>query len=130
MKMTVPRPGVGEPGGRRGNIGIATEPSSPRERSEDLGTSSINGIRAQGTRITTTVPVGAIGNDREFQSVTERWFSPELNLLVKSVSTDPRFGTTTFELTNISRTAPDSSYFQIPADYAVTTPAGRGGRGQ
>jgi hypothetical protein len=92
---------------------------------EDLGTATVNGVPASGTRITTVVPVGAIGNDKEFRSVTERWFSPDLNLLIKSVSTDPRFGTTTYEVTNISRQAPDPSLFQPPADYNIvyTPPA-------
>lgn len=40
-------------------------------------------------------------------------------MLVKSVSTDPRFGTTTYELTNISRQPPDPSLFQVPADYSI-----------
>lgn len=86
---------------------------------EDLGTLTVNGIPARGTRITSLVPVGAIGNDREFHSISERWFSPDLNLVIKSVSTDPRFGTTTYELTNISRQPPDPSLFQVPADYRV-----------
>ncbi len=88
---------------------------------EDLGTLTVNGVAARGTRITTVVPVGAIGNDKEFRSVSERWFSPDLNLLIKSVSTDPRFGTTTYELTNISRQPPDASLFQPPADYSIVS---------
>jgi uncharacterized protein (TIGR03435 family) len=71
------------------------------------------------------VPVGAIGNDKEFHSVTERWFSPDLNLLIKSVSADPRFGTTTYELTNINRQAPDPSLFQVPANYSIVSQNGR-----
>jgi outer membrane protein assembly factor BamA len=51
--------------------------------------------------------------------MTERWFSPFLNLLVKSVSSDPRFGMTTYELTNISLALPDLSLFRVPADYKV-----------
>lgn len=88
---------------------------------EDLGTMTVNGVPARGTRNTTIVPVGAIGNDKEFRSVTERWFSPDLNLLIKSVSTDPRFGTTTYELTNISRQPPDPSLFQPPGDYNIVS---------
>jgi hypothetical protein len=95
--------------------------NNPNHIEEDLGTATVNGVPARGTRITTVVPVGAIGNDKEFRSVTERWFSPELNLLIKSVSTDPRFGTTTYELTNISRQAPDPSLFQLPAGYNIVS---------
>ena len=99
--------------------------TNPNETVEDLGMSTVNGVPARGTRTTTVVPVGAIGNDREFRSVTERWFSSDLNMMVKSVSTDPRFGTTTFELTNISRQPPDPSLFRVPADYTVTQPNNR-----
>lgn len=91
--------------------------SDPNNSMEDLGTMIVNAVPTHGTRVTTVVPVGAIGNDREFRSVTERWFSPDLNLLIKSVSTDPRFGTTTYELTNISLKPPDPSLFRVPADY-------------
>jgi hypothetical protein len=98
-----------------------TPAGNPNDIVEDLGTMTVNGVPARGTRTTTVVPVGAIGNDREFRSVSERWFSPDLNLLVKSMSTDPRFGTTTYELTNISRQPPDASLFQVPGDYNIVT---------
>ena len=92
---------------------------NPNDIVEDLGTMSINGVLAHGTRTTVVVPVGAIGNDREFRSVDERWFSDDLNLLIKSVSTDPRFGTTTYERRNISRQTPDASLFQVPPGYSI-----------
>jgi hypothetical protein len=118
---------AGGRGGRRGGGDNAPQPvmptqattNNPNELVEDLGTLTVNGVSAHGTRVTTVVPVGAIGNDREFRSVSERWFSSDLNLLVKSVNTDPRFGATTYELTNISRQSPDPSLFQVPADYTL-----------
>ena len=91
--------------------------TNPADVVQDLGTATVNGVLASGTRVTTTVPKGAIGNDREFRSTSERWFSPDLNLLIKSASTDPRFGTTSYELTSISRIPPDPSLFRVPADY-------------
>jgi hypothetical protein len=94
---------------------------NPNNTVDDLGTMTVNGVPARGTRITTVIPVGAIGNDREFRSVDERWYSPDLNMLVKSVSTDPRFGTTTHEMTNISRVNPDRSLFEVPADYKIVS---------
>ena len=104
---------------------IRTAMNNPNETVEDLGTATVNGVPARGTRLTTVVPVGAIGNDREFRGISERWFSSDLNLLVKSVNTDPRFGTTTYELTNISRQPPDPSLFQVPAGYDVVSNGGR-----
>jgi hypothetical protein len=103
-------------------IGGVLGGSSSGDLTEDLGTANINGVAARGTRVTSIVPAGAIGNDREFRSTTERWFSPDLNLLVKSVSSDPRFGTTTYELTNVVAGPPDPSLFRVPADYKVLPP--------
>ena len=40
-------------------------------------------------------------------------------MLVKSSNSDPRFGQTTYELSNINRTAPGATLFQIPADYTM-----------
>jgi hypothetical protein len=98
-----------------------TARKNPNDTVEDLGTMPLNGVIARGTRTTIVVPVGAIGNDREFRSTEERWFSDDLNLLIRSVSTDPRFGTTTYERRNISRQTPDPSLFQVPAGYSIVS---------
>lgn len=73
----------------------------------------IDGVVAQGTRRTLTIPAGAIGNERPIESVTERWFSPELQVVVMSRQRDPRFGETTYHLTNIKRTEPAATLFQV-----------------
>ncbi len=41
-------------------------------------------------------------------------------MVVKSSNADPRFGDTTFELTNINRAEPDPALFRIPGDYVVS----------
>lgn len=105
----------------------AHEPA--RRNIEDLGTRTINGIMAQGVRIVTTIPAGAIGNNEDLVVSTEHWVSPELHVLVKSVYSDPRFGTTTYELTNIQRTNPDPSLFQVPAGYEERRHKKKGGGG-
>jgi hypothetical protein len=38
-------------------------------------------------------------------------------VVVSSRRADPRFGETIYRLTNITRTEPDASLFQVPADY-------------
>src|SRR5215472_1120138 len=97
---------------------------------EDLGTLDQYGVPTQGTRETLTIPAGKIGNNRDIHVVNERWYSGEIQMLVKSVNSDPRFGTTTYQLTNIVRVNPDISLFQIPADYTVAEGGGRGGGGR
>ena len=88
---------------------------------EQLGTKTINGIQAEGTRVTRTIAVGAIGNDKPIEVVTERWMSSDLQLALTTIHTDPMMGTMTTALTNISRAVPDSSLFQVPSDYKTET---------
>lgn len=45
---------------------IQSAKNSQHDIEQDLGTMTVNGVPARGTRITTVVPVGAIGNDKEF----------------------------------------------------------------
>ena len=96
---------------------------------EDLGVETVNGVLATGTRRTQTIPAGQIGNNRDIHVVNERWYSEDLQMLIKTVNSDPRFGVTTYELTDISRDNPDASLFQVPAGYTVTDTPARGGRG-
>jgi hypothetical protein len=110
------------------------------ETTENLGSQSVNGVMAQGVRTTMTIPKGQIGNNRDIKVLTERWTSVDLQMLVKSINSDPRFGDTTYQITKVVQSAPDPALFQIPADYTVTdqpnsslrlatpAPAVRGGR--
>src|SRR5208337_2994659 len=101
-------------------------------KTESLGTQTINGLVVQGTRTTHTIPAGQIGNDKAILVVSERWFSTDLQIVVKSTRTDPQFGTTTYTVTNIQRTEPAAALFAVPSDFTVQTggPGGhRGGRG-
>jgi hypothetical protein len=88
---------------------------------EDLGMQLVNGVMAQGTRDTLTIPAQSIGNDQELQVVDEHWFSSDLQMLVKSVNSDPRFGDTTYQLTNVLRGGQDPTLFQVPADYTISS---------
>jgi hypothetical protein len=95
-------------------------------KTESLGSQVIDGIQVEGTRHTHTIPAGAIGNDQPIQSVTERWYSPDLQIVVKSIRTDPRFGQTVYQLSNIRRGEQPATLFEVPPDFTVTA----GGRGQ
>lgn len=84
-----------------------------------LGKQIIEGITAEGTRNVFTIPAGQIGNDRQIEVVGEHWRSPELQTVVFSKRSDPRFGETTFKLTGIQRTEPARSLFEVPAEYQM-----------
>jgi hypothetical protein len=86
---------------------------------ESLGRQTIEGVEADGQRVTVTIQAGKIGNERPIVTVKERWYSPELRAVVFSKNSDPRMGETTYRLTNIDRSEPDPSLFQVPADYTV-----------
>ena len=89
------------------------------EVKEDLGKQVIEGVEAEGTRTTVTIPAGEIGNERPIEIVNERWYSPELQLVVMTRHSDPRSGETTYRLTNINRTEPAKSLFEVPGDYTI-----------
>jgi len=89
-------------------------------KKEELGTQTIAGVSAQGTRITHTIPAGQIGNERPITMVSEHWYSNDLQVMVLSKRSDPRFGDSTYTLTNIQRSEPNASLFQVPSDYQVT----------
>lgn len=86
---------------------------------QDLGSRMIEGVRAQGTRTTTTIPTGAIGNVRPIEIVSERWFSAELQMPVLITRRDPRNGETTYRLANILRGEQQDGLFTVPAGYEV-----------
>jgi len=93
--------------------------SKIQRTTESLGTRQMAGVTAQGTRTTETIPAGLIGNQNPIVTISERWYSPDLHTTVYSKRTDPRFGTTVYELTGITRAEPDASLFQVPPDYTV-----------
>lgn len=88
-------------------------------KNESLGTRKIEGVDAEGIRLTKTIAAGVIGNERSFDIVYERWYSKDLELIVFSKYTDPRFGEQTYKLINIRRAEPDSELFKLPADYTI-----------
>ena len=108
--------------GRRTDV-VSTPPVDAVQgqdaRTEKLGVKEIEGVTAEGTRVTVVIPAGAIGNQAPIEIVSERWYSPELQAVVSSRRSDPRFGETIYRLTNIVRAEPPAELFQVPPDYTV-----------
>jgi hypothetical protein len=86
---------------------------------EDLGQQTIEGVIATGTRMTTTIPAGAIGNDQPIVIVSEQWFSSDLQVLIMTKHSDPRTGETSYRLSNVVQTEPARSLFEVPGDYKI-----------
>jgi hypothetical protein len=126
--VRAPQPGV--PGGSSAfaHVGPPPGPSHetpeaalPKTTQEKLGSQTIEGLPVEGTRSSTTWPIGSRGNDRPITAVNETWRSPDLGVVVLSKDNDPISGDSTRKLINITRGEPDPSLFQPPADYTVVT---------
>lgn len=107
-----------------GSVGFAYSTgghSKYEMQTEQLGVQNFEGVDAEGTRTTTTIPAGDIGNERPIEIVYEKWYSKELQLVVMSKHSDPRFGEQTYRLTNIVRSEPDPSLFSVPNGYRLIT---------
>jgi hypothetical protein len=91
-------------------------------QSESLGKQSVEGVMAEGTRTTMTIPAGEIGNERPIVVVSERWYSPELQTALVTKQNDPRFGETTYRLTNIVRSEQPRPLFEPPPGYTIREP--------
>jgi hypothetical protein len=96
---------------------FSREPRS--ERTELLGAKTLEGFRVEGRRTITTYPVGSVRNSAPIEVVVETWYSSELQEVMLSKRTDPRFGETIYRLTDIKRAEPPASLFEVPSDYRV-----------
>jgi len=99
----------------RAGLQAAPIPSDLKPVEEQLNARQIEGVKATGSRSTTTIPAGRIGNDRPIQIVEEQWDSPDLNMVVLSRFSDPRTGVVEYRLTNINRSEPRADLFQVPS---------------
>ena len=119
------------PMGRRGDSGTpAPDAVGPRPmmrgranqnvKTESLGRQMIEGVQADGTRTTLSIPAGQIGNEQPIQVVTETWYSPELQTVVLRKRSDPRSGETVTRYTNVSRAEPPRTLFEVPADFKMS----------
>ena len=86
---------------------------------EDLGSDVIDGQNVVGTRETTTINPGVLGNDRALISTREFWYSPELRTNLAVTRNDPREGKQVIRLTELSFSEPNPELFKVPTGYTV-----------
>jgi hypothetical protein len=89
-------------------------------KTESLGRQMVEGVQADGTRTTLTIPAGAVGNELPIQVVSETWYSPELQTAILRKRSDPRSGESVTRYTNITRAEPSRVLFAPPADFKIT----------
>jgi len=97
-----------------------TEPKNGK--TESLGTKMLEGVAVEGTRTTFEIPAGQIGNDKPLAVVTEKWFSPELQVVVYSRHIDPLAGEHIFRLVNIKKGDPSADLFTGPGNFKIENP--------
>jgi hypothetical protein len=118
VRLLPPPPG-GWFGGVTGFVGPLGATTQSQAKVEKLGSRLIDGVNANGIRITRIVPPGAEGNDQAMTVTSEQWFSPELGLAVLWIDDHPRLGVTTMQLVDLDRSQPDPALFQVPAGYRI-----------
>lgn len=121
VKISLPPARTGQT--TAGGHGHGPAGSNAQVTTDSLGTQSINGVPATGTRTTQTIAAGAIGNAQPIQIVREVWISNDLKVPVMIKTTDPQHGTNVMQLTNIVQSEPDAALFQVPSNFTVTVRA-------
>jgi hypothetical protein len=93
-------------------------PANEFTKREDLGMSEMEGVSVHGVRHAQTLPADASGTGKEVVVTDEYWYSEELriNMLIKH--NDPRMGSVTMTVTQVSRREPNSGMFEIPPGYS------------
>jgi hypothetical protein len=86
-----------------------------------LGTKTIEGGSATGSRTTRIMNPGTMGNDRPIVFISDTWTSTDLKVMVLTETDDGQAGHSTMKLVNIVRSEPNPALFQVPPDYTVNT---------
>jgi len=96
-------------------------PPDPSAQVEDLGTSTLNGLTAKGTRRIVKIPKKRSGIGEAVKVEHEEWYSEDLHINVLIRHSDPRVGTETIGISNLKREPPPASMFDVPPGYQILT---------
>ncbi len=99
-------------------IGLLPEGTSTLSR-ESLGEQTADSLPVVGTRETVTSAAGTHGSDRVLISSKDLWYSPDLQMYLSVVRTDPQFGRQTLTVTDLVRGEPDTMWFSVPSGYEI-----------
>lgn len=83
---------------------------------EDLGFHEMEGLPAPGIRESQTIP-GESGTGREIVITDEYRYSEDLRVYLMITHGEPREGTVTLRVAQVTRTGPDPALFEIPEGY-------------
>ena len=89
------------------------------QRNIRLGTMTIGGVSAIGTRSVGTIPAGSEGYEQAVENISEYWTSKDSGVVVKEVEDHPLMGRSAYEFQDIILQEPDATLFQVPEGYTV-----------
>jgi hypothetical protein len=101
------------------DTGGAPSGSTGKVTRENLGEQTIGDMPVVGTRETVTNTSGSHGSRRLAITRTDIWHSPDLQMDLSVVRSNPQSGQVTLDVTDLVRGEPDSSWFAIPSGYEV-----------
>lgn len=96
-----------------------TDDGQTMVRRESLGKKQLDGIEVEGTRETRTVRAGVNGNSKPVVTTREMWFSPQLQLYLSVMVTDPFGATRRVEAADLKLGDPGKDWFAIPDGYRI-----------
>jgi hypothetical protein len=105
----------------------STLPESQFTQEKDLGAKTMEGLSVHGVLVTQKLPSPDHGG-QDITVTDEYWYSADLRLNMLIKHDDPRSGSATITVTQVSRTEPDEAIFQIPSGYeplVMATPSSR-----
>jgi hypothetical protein len=108
-----------------------TRPANPNQVETACASQPVSGtsFTAECTQTVTSIPAGKFGNAQPITTTSTRLYSPELQIVIQSSRTDPRNGTNTYQLSNISTAEPAETLFQLPSGLTLEPgPSARGRR--
>jgi hypothetical protein len=109
-------PGWGPHAGPKGGPGNETVTDNPSASYSDPQTGT--SYKVDDRKVTRTIPAGQIGNQNDIVITSERWYSADLDLVLRETRTDPRFGDSTYQVTGLGPPsvsfAPDPSLKLVP----------------
>jgi hypothetical protein len=100
-------------------MATAVPPAKRSVRIQDLGTTTLNGLLARGTRRTETMPDYESETDEAITLEDETWYSEDLHLVLLVRHSDSRVGVQTIGVSNLKREEPPASMFQVPQGYRI-----------
>jgi hypothetical protein len=96
-------------------------PQNEFTKEEDLGIHEMEGVQVRGLRETQAIPAENNGTGKEIVITDEYWYSDDLRINLMIRHNDPRKGSVTMTVGQVTLTEPDPGFFEIPEGYKLAS---------